>query len=265
MSAIGHILIIDDELSLRQTLARILQRAGFDVTTAANGEEGLGLLSGTHFDIVYMDIRMPGMAGLDVLQLIHARQPSLPVIMFTAQPDLNSAVEALRRGATDYLLKPLMPQALIDRTRSLIASQLVERRKREILAQIESLKLELQNLESNGVVQPAAILPETSDRYLKRGGMTFDLHTRRLTISERSINMAPTTFDYLLVLARHTPGVVGFQTLVAEAQGYQAEVHEAQELTKWHIHQIRQAIEPDLHHPIYVINVRGSGYRLVVD
>ena len=265
MTVSGHILIIDDELSLRQTLARVLQHAGFEVTTAATGEEGLGLLSGAHFDLVYMDIRMPGMPGLDVLQLIHANQPSLPVIMFTAQPDLNSAVEALRRGATDYLLKPLMPQALIDRTQALIAGQLVERRKREILMQIENLKTELQSLELNGIVQPAVAAPESADRYLRRGAMSFDLHTRRLTIAERIINMPPTAFDYLLVLARHAPGIVGFQTLVAEAQGYQAEAREAQELTKWHIHQVRQAIEPDLHHPSHVINVRGSGYRLVAD
>jgi len=264
MSLTGHILIIDDELSLRQTLARVLQRAGFDVTTAADGEEGLELLSRIDFDIVYMDIRMPGLAGLDVLQVIHASQPNLPVIMFTAQPDLHSAVEALRRGATDYLLKPLLPQALIDRTKSLIASQQVERRKRELVLQIENLKAELQNLENGTVVQPLLVLPET-ERFLKRGLLTFDLHARRLTIADRIIDLAPTAFDYLLVLARHSPGIVDYRTMVAEAQGYQADAREAQELTKWHIHQIRQALEQDLHHPRYVINVRGSGYRLVAD
>jgi DNA-binding response OmpR family regulator len=212
-----------------------------------------------------MDIRMPGIAGLDVLQSIHASWPNLPVIMFTAQPDLNSAVEALRRGATDYLLKPLMPQALIDRTRSLITATQVERRKREILMQIENLKAELQNLESGGTVQMHVNSPEPSDRFIKRGVMTFDLHARRLTIGDRTFIMAPTAFDYLLVLVRHAPGTVDYQTLVAEAQGYQADVREAQELTKWHIHKVRQIIEQDLHQPRYVINVRGIGYRLVVD
>jgi DNA-binding response OmpR family regulator len=68
----------------------------------------------------------------------------------------------------------------------------------------------------------------------------LDLHSRRVTINEESLNLPPTSFDYLLVLARHTPNVVDYQTLVAEAQGYQADFREAQELTKWHIHQIRQ-------------------------
>ena len=111
MTSSGHILIIDDEVSLRQTLARILQRAGFEVTTAANGAEGFSLVSQHLFDLVYLDIRMPDMSGLELLKTIHAKYPDLPVILFTAQPDLNSAVEALRNGATDYLLKPLKPQA----------------------------------------------------------------------------------------------------------------------------------------------------------
>jgi len=91
------------------------------------------------------------------------------------------------------------------------------------------------------------------------------LHTRRLLIGERTINLPPATFDYLLVLARRAPNVVDYKTLVAEAQGYQADSREAQELVKWHVHHIRQAIEPDVHQPIYLINMRGVGYRLVIN
>jgi two-component system response regulator ResD len=89
------------------------------------------------------------------------------------------------------------------------------------------------------------------------------MHTHRVTINNRAINLSPTSFDYLLVLARHTPNVVDYQTLVSEAQGFDTDPREAQELTKWHIHHIRQALEPDTRNPIYVINVRGTGYRLV--
>ena len=109
MSITGHILIIDDEAALRQTLARILQQAGFEVTTAEDGEQGLSFIQTTNFDLIFMDLRMPGMPGMEVLKLIHASYPNLPVILFTAQPDLHSAVDALRNGATDYLLKPLKP------------------------------------------------------------------------------------------------------------------------------------------------------------
>ena len=267
MNANGHILIIDDEASLRQTLARILQRAGFEVTTATNGKEGLALVSEHTFDLIYLDIRMPDISGLELLKTIHAQYPELPVILFTAQPDLNSAVEALRRGATDYLLKPLKPQAVIDRTQAVLANQQKERRKRELQRQIDALQSELNALENENDEQTVAAAQQgdgSDDRYLRRGLLTLDQHTRRVMMKDRVINLPPTSFDYLLVLARHSPSVVDYQTLVSEAQGYETDPREAQELTKWHIHHIRQAIEPDTRNPVYVINVRGTGYRLVI-
>lgn len=266
MNPNGHILIVDDEASLRQTLARILQRAGFEVTTTASGSEALTLLAQQPFDLVYLDLRMPDMNGLEVLRAIHTKLPDLPVILFTAQPDLNSAVEALRHGAIDYLLKPLKPQAVIDHTKAILANKQKERRKRELQRQIEALQAELHALEREGTPQPDLMTPQsgvTDERFLRRGALTMDMLTRRVTMKERVVNLPPTSFDYLLVLARHTPNVVDYQTLVSEAQGYETNPHEAQELTKWHIHHIRQAIEPDVHKPIYVINVRGIGYRLV--
>ena len=255
MSITGHILIIDDEAALRQTLARILQQAGFEVTTAQDAEQGLSYIQTTNFDLIFMDLRMPGIHGMDALKLIHASYPNLPVILFTAQPDLNSAVEALRNGATDYLLKPLKPQAVIERAQSVLENQQKENRKREITLQIEALQMELKSLTTGktGPLQAASI---GGDRFLKRGVLVLDLHKRRLLIDEQPINIPPTSFDYLLVLARHSPGVVNYQTLVAEAQGYQADAREAQELTKWHIHQLRQAIEQDARNPSYLINVR---------
>ena len=265
MKSDGHILIVDDEATLRQTLARILQRAGFEVTTCPNGNEALNLLSQHTFDLVYLDIRMPDINGLEVLKTIHTQLPELPVVLFTAQPDLNSAVEALRRGAIDYLLKPLKPQTLIDRTNSILADKKTERRKRELQRQIDALQTELNALENENQPQPdqSAQTNVSDDRFLKRGTLTLDMHTHRVTMNDRAINLPPTSFDYLLVLARHTPNVVDYQTLVSEAQGYETDPHEAQELTKWHIHHIRQALEPDTRNPIYVINVRGIGYRLV--
>ena len=263
----GHILIIDDEASLRQTLARILQRAGFEVTTAANGKDGLALVHEHPFDLLYLDIRMPDISGLELLKNIHTKFPELPVILFTAQPDLNSAVEALRRGATDYLLKPLKPQTVIDRTQSILANKQKERRKRELQRQIDMLQAEVMALANTASTHsdPEAQQKDSSDqRFIKRGLLTLDLHTRRVTMNERVINLPPTSFDYLLVLARHTPNIVDYQTLVSEAQGYEADMREAQELTKWHIHHIRQAIEPDKRKPVHVINVRGAGYRLVL-
>lgn len=267
MNITGKILIIDDEASLRQTLARILQRAGFQVTTAEHGEQGLAFLQTSQFDLVFMDIRMPGMPGLDVLEHIRAEHSGLPVVLFTAQPDLNSAVEALRRGATDYFLKPLKPEIIIERAITILAARQKEHRRREIQAQIESLQEELKSLadENPNPSSPASRISPSTDRYLKRGHLVLDTYARRLRVDERTANLAAASFDFLLVLARHAPEVVDYKTLVTEAQGYQVEAREAQELTKWHIHNIRQAIEPDPRNPIYLFNVRGIGYRLVAD
>lgn len=267
MNISGHILIMDDEASLRKTLARILQQAGFEVTTAENAEQGLAFLETTNFDLIFTDLRMPGIQGLDALKLIHKNYPLVPVVLFTAQPDVNSAVEALRYGATDYLLKPLKPEFIIERTKSILEQQRREKRKREIVLQIETLQSELKNIESGETTPAMPGQPSLAEpaRFIKRGAIVLDLHTRRILVNEEAINLPPTSFDYLLVLVRHAPNVVDYQTLVAEAQGYQADMREAQELTKWHIHQLRQAFDRDTQRPSYLINVRGRGYRLVTD
>jgi DNA-binding response OmpR family regulator len=265
----GHILIIDDEASLRQTMARILLRAGFEVTTVANGQESFAILNEHSFDLVYLDIRLPDMSGLEILKTIRTQFPELPIILFTAQPDLHSAVEALRSGATDYLMKPLKPETVIERTRRVIEEQYKKKRRRAIVQQMEALQAELDALDQveNGEKKATGPLPTgpLSDRFIRRGTLNLDLHTRRVIIQNRVVSLPPTSFDYLLVLARHSPNVVDYQTLVSEAQGYASDAREAQELTKWHIHNIRQAIEADSDNSIHVINVRGSGYRLVAD
>lgn len=268
MNPEAHILIIDDEATLRQMMARVLQRAGYKVTTAANGKDGLALVSEHSFDLLYLDIRMPDVNGLDVLKTIHTNFPDLPVVLFTAQPDLHSALEALRRGATDYLLKPLKPQAVIDRTNTILAGKQEERRKRELQRQIEALQAELnsfQNSTRNAADSKPQQVPSPDDRFLRRGQLTLDLLTRRVTMNERAVSLPTASFDYLVVLARHAPQLVDYQTLVSEAQGYETDLREAKELSRWHVFQIRQVIEPDAQNPLYIINVRGTGYRLAMN
>jgi DNA-binding response OmpR family regulator len=266
MSDSGRILIVDDEPILRQTLARILQQSGFDVTTAEQGEQALAFLGSAEYDLVFLDLRLPGLCGLDVLDRIHAGHPGVPVVLFTAQPDLNSAVEALRRGAADYLLKPLRPEVVIDKTQAILAARRKEKRKAEIRSAIGQLQDELQRIENSEDAGPApSPAPPASERFIKRGSLVLDLHARRLSVGGHAADLPPTAFDYLVVLARHAPEVVDYRTLVVEAQGFQAEAREAQEMVKWHIHHIRQAIEPDADKPACLINVRGTGYCLVVD
>lgn len=261
----GNVLIVDDEASLRQTLAYLLQRAGLQVTTAENAEQALSLVENQPFDLVYMDIRMPGIPGLEAVSAVHNLRPGLPVVLFTAQPDLHSAVEALRRGAADYLLKPLKPETILAKTESLLAAQRKERRRREILSQVEALQAELKALDAG---EEAPLRPENTAalqaRYLSLGSLNLDLQARRLTVNGSPASLPPASFDVLLSLARHAPEVVSYQNLVVEALGYSVSAREAQEIIKWHVHHIRQAIEPEPQAPQRVINLRGVGYRLTM-
>ncbi len=272
MALSGRILIIDDEPGLRQTFTRILRQAGCEVTTAADGPEALQRLSTSSFDLAYLDIHLPGIDGLQVLKEAHRLYPQLSVILFTAHASLQSALEAMRLGASDYLIKPIDPDTLLARTRVILEEQTVQRRKRELQAQIEALQAELKTLDNaNSAAQaqapsPAlAALTSPADRFLKRGPLILDLQARRATFGERVLLLPPAAFDYLVVLARHAPDVVTYQMLVAEAQGYQTDLRQAQELAKWHIHELRDALEPAEPQPRHVLNVRGVGYRLLVD
>jgi DNA-binding response OmpR family regulator len=259
----GNVLIIDDEASLRQTFAQILRQAGCQVTVAADGPEGLRRLAAASYDLVYLDIRLPDMDGLQVLKEIHRLYTSLPVILFTAHASLQSALDAIRLGAADYLLKPLKPALLIARTQSILADQAVQQRRRQIQEQIAALQAELKAMESPS---PTASQPQTTvstSRFLSCGRLELDLLAQRVTLGGSPLSLSPTGFDYLAALVRHAPEAISYQTLVAEAQGYQTDIHQARELCRWHIHTLREALEPNPNRPTYILNVRGTGYRLV--
>jgi DNA-binding response OmpR family regulator len=207
------------------------------------------------------------MSGLEILQTIRQTHTDLPVILFTAHASLQSALEAIRLGATDYLVKPIDPEVFVARTRVILDEQAIERRKREIQEQIAALRAELRSLEDQSVPpSPGVLSPsEPTDRFLKRGYFVLDLQAQRATLKDRVLSMPPTAFTYLTVLARHAPQAVDYQTLVTEAQGYAVEHGEASELSKYHIHVLRQSIQAKKDQPGYILNVRGIGYRLLTD
>jgi len=106
------ILIVDDELIMRESLGAWLERDGYAVTTAESGESALALLKDTLFDIVFLDIKMEGMSGLEVLEQVKQSDPEVEVVMITAYGSISTAIEAMKKGAFDYLLKPFDPDAL---------------------------------------------------------------------------------------------------------------------------------------------------------
>ena len=101
------ILLVDDEESQRTVLAGFLRKRGFDVAAAAGAQEALRLAASRTIDLVLTDLRMPTGSGLDVLEGVHAINPEVPVIVMTAFGTVGSAVDAMKRGAADYLTKPI--------------------------------------------------------------------------------------------------------------------------------------------------------------
>jgi DNA-binding NtrC family response regulator len=108
----AKILIVDDELIMRESLAGWLERDGHNVVTASSGEEALALLKRSRFDILLIDIKMEGMSGLEVLRQVKENDPDVAVVMITAYGSISTAIEAMKNGAYDYLLKPFDPDAL---------------------------------------------------------------------------------------------------------------------------------------------------------
>jgi DNA-binding NtrC family response regulator len=106
------ILIVDDELIMRESLAGWLERDGHDIQTAVSGEEALEKLKGARFDILLVDIKMEGISGLDVLKQVKDNDPEVAVVMITAYGSISTAIEAMKNGAYDYLLKPFDPNEL---------------------------------------------------------------------------------------------------------------------------------------------------------
>ena len=115
------ILVVDDEENLRHTLALILQREGYNVVTAASVGEARGCLESGPFDLVFLDVKLPDASGLTLLPEMRDQYPGMPVLILTAHDKLGSALEAVRCGASDYLLKPVDPPILIARVKDVLA------------------------------------------------------------------------------------------------------------------------------------------------
>ena len=262
------ILIIDDEPNLSRSLGLILQRAGYVITTAETAGKALQLLHAGAFDLAFLDIKLPDQSGIQLLPQIKEIYPDMPVLILTAHATLDTAIEAVRAGARDYLLKPIDPEDILTRVNKILSEQKPPKRRREIAAQMQNLLSELRYIDGNEIPAIGANIPAPPtepSRFLKSGPMILDRHTHSVQLNERNISLPPSTFDYLVTLVRHSPDPVTYEKLVMESQGYQhLSRAEAREITRWQMHELRKLLESDLRHPGMIITVRDVGYRLVV-
>ncbi|WP_319470498.1 response regulator [uncultured Pseudodesulfovibrio sp.] len=110
-----RVLLVDDEEAFTSALSKRLSRRGLDVKTASDGNEGLGLIESEAFDVVVLDVKMPGMSGMQVLKAIKGRFPDIEVILLSGHADMDDAVDSLAFGAFDFLVKPTSTERLLCR------------------------------------------------------------------------------------------------------------------------------------------------------
>ena len=276
MTQPAHILVVDDEHNIRLTLSALLSRAGYTVTTAASGEEALAMFDRQPFDLMLVDLQMPGINGIQVVEAIRRRSLDTVVIVLTGHGSLETAIEGLHQGIFDYMLKTSDPAQILARITAGLSD--LQRRQRQsallntigAAAQELTGKIELDNdLRS---VPPPISLPSgpittqpVNERQIKIGQLQLDTWHQTALLGGRSLNLTPTEFRLLLCLAEHAGQMLSYTQLVRCAQGYEASDMEAGELIKPHIHHLLQKIEPDPGAPRYLLNVRGKGYILQVE
>lgn len=222
-----RLLIIEDETPMRTALVETLKAEGYRVLSAADGPAGLELACTEPFDLVLLDVMMPGLDGFAVCRELRKRGRSMPVLMLTAKGQVDDRVEGLDSGADDYLVKPFSLRELLARVRALL-----RRKERE-----ESIGNEI-------VIGGATV--DFAKRQLARGGGRFDL-------SEKELGM-------LRLLAAEAGETVSREKFLDVVWGYHA--YPSTRTVDNFIAALRTKLEDDPANPKHLVTVRGVGYRL---
>ncbi|HMM28666.1 MAG: response regulator transcription factor [Chloroflexota bacterium] len=266
----AYILVVDDEGAIRYSITKTLQRVGYHVEAAASGEEALEMMKNQDYDVVLTDIRMPGLTGVELLSKIKEQAPDAVVILLTGYASLETAIESLRLGAHDYLVKPSSSQDIrnsvakgIERAQNLRNRRALLRSIRENVEQLTGEQIEIEKVEARPAKQPAGSTPVvTPVTTMTIGPLTIYPGRYQISVGDEPIDLTPTEFDLLLYLAAHRGRVVPCSELVREVRGYSLEEHEAREVIRPHVSNLRRKLKSSGQNPNIIVNVRGIGYRL---
>jgi DNA-binding response OmpR family regulator len=268
----AYVLVVDDEGAIRYSITKTLQRVGYHVEAAASGEEALEMMKNQNYDVVLTDIRMPGLTGVELLRRIKEEAPDAVVILLTGYASLETAIESLRLGAHDYLVKPSSSQDIrnsvaqgVERARNLRNRRALLRSIRDNVEQLTGEQVELERPETPaaGKAAPAGSTPVvTPVTTMTIGLLTIYPGRYQISVGDEPIDLTPTEFDLLLYLAAHRGRVVPCSELVREVRGYGLEEHEAREVIRPHVSNLRRKLKSSGQNPNIIVNVRGIGYRL---
>ncbi|MCR6545530.1 response regulator transcription factor [Dehalobacterium formicoaceticum] len=232
-----RILIVEDDSSIAELEKDYLEVAGFQVEVCPDGLEAFSLIKEKDYDLLIIDIMLPGMDGLEILRHIQ-EEKDIPVLLVSAKKEEIDKIKGLSLGADDYITKPFSPGELVARVQS-------------HLKNYERLKKILQG---NVKKQESSLL---SIR-----GLRIETEARRVFMNEQEVNLAHKEFDLLLFLAKHPNRVFGREELFEKVWGMDA-LGDAATVTV-HIARIREKIEINPAQPQYVETVWGAGYRFRV-
>lgn len=235
------VLIVDDEVNIRDAIAFTLRREGFDVLVAGTGPEALERAADDP-DVIVLDIMLPGLDGLEVLRRV--RQVSnVPILLLSARSDEIDRVVGLEIGADDYITKPFAMRELVARIRSVL--------RRLQMAPDPIVKVESEHA------------PSMNGSVLTAGSLTVDLARRTANLGGRELDLKPKEFDLLAYFARHPGVVLSRDALLREVWGYEYRIDTR--TVDVHIRWLRKKLEDDPAAPRMLLTVRGSGYRFVPD
>ncbi len=263
------LLVVADGVS-RYTLSMTLQREGYVVAEAASGEAALERYHRREYDVVLADLELPGLNGLELLHRIKSQAPDAVVILMSAQPSVQNAVQAMRAGATDYLAIPCSSDELRASVERAMSTARIRLRRRRLLNAIESNVAELtretdsidnDNSEVAFSLRDLRPLPPPGGHGIQLGPFVVAPGRHEIAVGDAKSSLTPTEFDLLLYLAAHRERVVPCHELVSEVRGYHVDEPEAREVMRPHISHLRRKLK-NLHDQDIIVNVRGVGYRL---
>lgn len=259
----ARILVADDEPGIRRSLMDAFRRVGYHPTEAASGTEALQRIQNESFDLVLLDLNMPGMSGTAVLTAARPHAPNTVFIILTGYATLESAIVALRHWAYDYLFKPSSLREILRVVENGLASRQQRVPHEDPVALLERALATLKNTPPDTVTDTTPG-DESTERFLRAPGLTLDTQKGLAIVAEEAIALTPTELDILTYLMRHSGHVVSLQELGAHLQGVEMTIHAARDLLRAPLHRLRHKIEANPKKPRFIHTLRGRGYMFEV-
>lgn len=229
-----HLLVVDDDDRIRGLLQKFLLRNGYLVTIAPDAARARRLLAGLDFDLIVLDVMMPGEDGITLTRSMRDHGQMVPVLLLTARGETESRIDGLEAGADDYLVKPFEPRELLLRINAILRR----------------------------VPQPLKA-PVAAARNLMLGPLRYDVDRAELWHGAQQVRLTTTEVAMMRIFAARAGEVVGREKLVADLGGEAGQSSER--AVDVQVTRLRRKIEADPKQPRYLQTVRGEGYRLAPD